>query len=449
MDVNEILLRTVRGHWLLLLACLLLPPLAVGALSLATPTTYTSWTRLQGGTVLPGSETEADAMLNMVKGVATSPEMVRRAFEEVGVVGRDPMKTTAEIDVTRLGSAAVFDMSVTDVDPEIATALAQALATDVVGYLNNAGDARTANLLGGLGNRQKELLDQRQKVAAMLTLTKEPVGSADLAAELSGIDQQLADLSSTMRQLQLGGTSAAGSAGSAAVISPAVSTGRTPTNLLTDLGLALVAGLIVGLLAATILEVLRPRVPDARVFAREIGVPMIGQLAGATKDEVVPDREMGLALSRAAARAEVSQVLLLGPPSAEGLVAIAAALRRLVQPKPIIVASVRRPSPRPRQLADNKRPEPGLARTTAVLEPSTERSGPARPPLDVRALSGQDSDGLAEHVGLVPVVLRFARYSELRRIDDLAAATGWPVIGVIGDPRSAPRWSRSCRSGRT
>jgi hypothetical protein len=25
-------------------------------------------------------------------------------------------------------------------------------------------------------------------------------------------------------------------------------------------------------------------------------------------------------------------------------------------------------------------------------------------------------------------------YAELRRVDDLALATGWPVIGVLGDP---------------
>jgi hypothetical protein len=471
MDVNEILLRTARGHWRLLLVCMLLPPLVVGVLTAMRPTTYTSWARLQGGTVLPGSETEADAMLNMVKGVATSPEMVRRALGEIGVAGRDPVRTAAEVDVSRLGSAAVFDLSVTDVDPRIATPLAQALAKDVVGYLNNVGDARTANLLDGLGKRQKELLDQRQKVAAALTLTKEPVAGADLSAQLSGIDQQLADLSSTMRQLELGGTSAAGSAGSATLISPAVTTGRTPTRLVTDLGLALFAGLVLGLFGATILEVLRPRVPNARMFAREIGVPVIGQLAPAG-DYIVAERETGLALRRAAARAEVSRVLLLGPSDTERLVAAAMALRRLVQPgqldarpHPPQPPEQTRPAPSPRPRTNqastgNGRPVPGLARTAVVTRsaetpsvespsvdtPSVEPRWRATALLDVRALSEHDADkpgqgglGYAEHVGLVAVVPPFARYSELRRIDDLVAATGWLVIGVIDDPRPPTR----------
>ncbi|NMH96651.1 hypothetical protein [Pseudonocardia acidicola] len=453
MDVNEILLRVFRGHWRLLLVCLLLPPLVLGLLAAVTPRTYASWSRIQGGTVLAGSDTEADALLNLVKGVATSNAMVQRALGEAGVTGRDPTTTATRIDVVRLGSSAVFDVSVTDRDPAVATKLDQALATDVVSYLNNAGDARTANLLSGLSDRQKQLQDQRQKTATALALTKDPVASADTAAQLAGIDQQLNDLSSTMRQLQLSGTSA-GSAGSAAVISPAVSTGATPTNLATDLGLALVIGLVAGLLAATVVEVLRPRVPDARAFARGIGVPLIGQLPRTDQGRAA-DPELLFALRRAAQRHEVRRALLVGPGDPQRLAAIAAALRAALNeadPPAGGPGMTPPPSPAPRPAGTNGLHEAGPARTdvrTAVLEAPWEVTrGRTFDRLDVQALTTCDTLRSTDHCGLLPVVPVLARHTALQRLDDLAAATGLPVIGVLGDPGAARRprsWRRLLR----
>ena len=332
MDVNEILLRIVRGHWLLLAACVVLPLLAVAAVEATTPTQWTAVARLQGGTVLPGSDTEADAILNVVKGVATSPALARRAADEAGVADREPTAMAAEIDVARLGSSAVFDLSVTDRDPQAAVALATAVANDVVGYLNNAGDARTANLLSGLQARQKDLFTQRQTTAKALTLAKDPVASADLSAQLSGIDQQLTDLSSAISQLQVSGVSSAGT-GSASVISPPTAAVRAPRAFASRLGLAVAVGLLLGLLLASLVEVLRPRVPDAHAFARRLSVPVLGRVRATRRngpgacDAVELDPGTASTVRRAAARVGARRVLLVGSVPVERQRAVAAVLQ--------------------------------------------------------------------------------------------------------------------------
>ena len=60
------------------------------------------------------------------------------------------------------------------------------------------------------------------------------------------------------------------------------------------------------------------------------------------------------------------------------------------------------------------------------------------------ALVAEDTDRVDGRCGLLPVVPRLASYDELRRVIDLAASTGWPVIGVLADSEppthAGPRW---------
>src|SRR5689334_22679885 len=169
MDVNEVLVRVYRGHWRLFLVCLLVPVLAVGAFVLLSPREYQSSTRLQGGTILPGTDTEADALLNLIDGVATSPAVVNGALRATGL-HRDFTATAANIDVTRLGSSTVFDVTVTDARPGAAVGLAKAVTGSVVAYLNRIGSDRTTSLLEGIAKQEQALAAQRQTTATRLAL---------------------------------------------------------------------------------------------------------------------------------------------------------------------------------------------------------------------------------------------------------------------------------------
>jgi hypothetical protein len=47
---------------------------------------------------------------------------------------------------------------------------------------------------------------------------------------------------------------------------------------------------------------------------------------------------------------------------------------------------------------------------------------------------------LSRDTAILMVVADRAPYRDLAGVEDLAAATGWPVIGVLGEPRRRRGW---------
>src|SRR6185312_15632912 len=94
-------------------------------------------------------------------------------------------------------------ISVTDRRQNVATALASALATAVVDFLTGPGSVRTGPLTDELTATQSSLYAQRKALVASLAALPAKTQSAELTAELSTLDQQLADVSATLRQLQV------------------------------------------------------------------------------------------------------------------------------------------------------------------------------------------------------------------------------------------------------
>jgi capsular polysaccharide biosynthesis protein len=472
MDVNDVFVRVFRGHWRLFLVCLLVPLLVAGALILRPSRTYESSARVQGGTVLPGTDTEADALLNLVDGVATSRAVVTGALHDTHL-HRDPTATATNVTVTRLGSSTVFDVTVKDAQAAAAIGLAQALAGRLVAYLNGVGSARTTNLLDGLAKREQDLTAQRQKTAAALALATDAVSRANLAAQLAGIDQELNDLDGTARQVELGATPG-GSSGAASIISPATSARPAPRHVAADLGLTAVVGLVLGLLLVTALETLRPRVAGARALARDLNAPVVGvlELAGrrrsrrahrrtrAAPEEVVLriEPELLAAVTGAAARLGVDLVLLIGPVPAPCLGQAAAALRNsLCQRSDRATLNGKVPEEtvigQPGSLSQS--PEDSGAGGVAVAHPMVlvaERPAMLQPgavaerrpsPIDVRPFDATDVGVGTANRGLLVLVPPLARLRDARRVGDLAAATGWPLLGVV-----ELRWRSRRRSRR-
>jgi hypothetical protein len=312
-------------------------------------------------------------------------------------------------------------------------------------------------------------------------LTKDPVTVANMTAELSGVDQQLSDINSTIRQLQLAGTSASGSSGAAGIVSPAVSLGVTSRHLAADLGLAAVAGLVLGLLLATLAETVRPRLPGGLAFAREVGVPLIGSLNLRRRDsgpgtsrrrkrahpgfDHDGPAELLLALRAAAGRARVDRVLLTGPAAPAELSAVAERLEELLRSDPaappssnghgLVIghghatteAMVGGAAGSERDGSSDSLPS-GLLGPTLVLGLPTTELGHERAPAPL-AVSPVDDYHAGPHdrVGLLPVVPRFAAQGSVRWLEDFARATGWPVLGALAlDGRSHRR--PGTRSGK-
>ena len=432
MELNEALRRTVAGHWMLVVALIVLPVLVVGTLHLTTVPTYTAAARVQASSTPPGSDTEADAVLSRVDGIATSSTVINQALAKAKITGRSADQLAPEVGVSRLGSSAVFDISVIDRDPRVAVALSAAIAEQLVAFLDGAGSSQPNSLLDQLDQQQTTLRAQRTQLATNLALAKDPVQIANLAAQLASVDQELTDVASSIQSVQ----SQTLSASSAALISTSTQATRVPSKTATDLGLAGLAGLIVALLIATVMEVLRPRVADARAFAREMGAPMLGRLTSRKERDkagAIARPEVRLALRRAADRHTVTVVALTGPPGDGRLAALAADLRAGLTER---TAAYEPPEPE-----DASRNGSGhLATRTGELEARTVTLAPVRPAppesttVRVIALSDVDDETRGQRVGLVAVVPDLTPYAEVRRINDLLAITGWPVIGVLGDP---------------
>ncbi len=106
MDINEAFRRIVAGHLRLITGFLLIPVLAVVALAGTSGHGYLASARIQAATTSIGSETEADALLNRVVGVATSTTIVDQALHTAKIANRSAADVAREVTVSRLGASA-------------------------------------------------------------------------------------------------------------------------------------------------------------------------------------------------------------------------------------------------------------------------------------------------------------------------------------------------------
>ena len=455
MNVNDALQRLWR-HRLLLVLCALLPPLVVLIVGLVVPSTYAATTRLVISASNPGTDTEADAVMNRATGVATSTAVVGQALDSLPASQRAPVaEVIPEISVVRLGSSPVVDVTVIDRDPARAAALATALGPRVVSMINSQGSQGAAQLVAALSAQRDQLIDRRQQLARQLTASAGSGASADVSAQLSSLDQQLSDLGASIGQAQSSNLSTS----SAAVISTPSGAVRAPTHLASDAALALVLGVLAGVVVAAGVEFVTPRVVDARTYAREIDVAYLGRahldadVAGEADGEgtdregadvdgtgALDDPLLPTMLAQSAERNLADAVLLVGPIEPAALAGLARRLDgRLARRR--LGASAKTTSSNGvggHSTADGG----GLA-----LRTSPQRTRASAEAVHVRTLDDTDAteDGraaLTPNAALVVVLPDRARYRDLDEVRDLERATGWPLIAVIAGVRRSPEADR-------
>jgi len=117
MTIDEAVHRVVRGHWLLIAICLLLPVAAVFYLGSKQPPMYEAVGRLQFGTALASSNVQADAASTRALGIVTSPGVVERALVDGGL-DVDPVQFAIDhIDIRRIGVSPVIEVAVSPEEP--------------------------------------------------------------------------------------------------------------------------------------------------------------------------------------------------------------------------------------------------------------------------------------------------------------------------------------------
>jgi capsular polysaccharide biosynthesis protein len=475
VEANEALRRIVVRHRRLIGALVVLSLAVVVPWRLLKTPSYQATARIQAQATAPDVDTQAAAILDRASAVAVSPAVVRSALDAAHLQMPAGWVASREISATSLGGSAVITLTVTAPTAHEATGLARALPGAVVSALNQLATLQTDPAMATLNQQISQLTSERN---GLLNQINSPAnrdtqsvtaGESALLAELTAVNTQLSSLMSTQQQL----LATANTNGSAGVISLPDHATTTSRGVVTYGVLAALLGLVLGLLVATLHEVLRPSIADAETAARDLDVPVLGRIDEAAGRTEPADRGLLTRIDLAARRAAVETLVVTGPVAAGTLIDLAAGLERQ------LAALHARPAGEPdgagrghgkpltadsnggaRRITQEggKMPGPGELNGGAggaldlpTMVTPRHAAGAGRTSLALRALAvGELSPGATPVApALVAMIPDFGPHGELDRISDLSAATGWPVLGVIGIQPARPTGHRHDRRDMT
>ncbi len=404
MEISEVAKRIFRARGLVILAFLLTGLAAGFGVHKGLETkTYTASARLVLSGSVPQNSDWAAALAGTVQGIVTSPAQLSKALAEAGAT-RDIVKFTKEVDTQSLSSSSVLELSVTDPNAGVATAVANTLATFAVATLNAQAQQPSEALLSELQAQIDPLASEIAAIGSELSAARSSASEVtallaqrtDLSQQMTALITKQADIEQQMVQSQ-----------GASVVAPATRPDVTdPSRLPLDLILGALASLILGIGLAVILETLRPTLVGRLAIERALGAPVFGVM---TADSSAPGDLSALSgrLHRAAERARVSTVVLWN---------------------------------RDEDLSD-------VARRLQGTKPSVVRAG--RPSLTVRA--AVPGEPVNPRWALVVVVPPMVPLRTIEEADELRTDEGLTVLGGIIRPRNRRTlwgWRRS-RVART
>ena len=422
MELDEVVGRVLGRHKVLVTVCVVLGLLVALGLQWGHKPLYAASARLVIGTQDATSSAQAQALADTVHALATGTTTVAAALDQIGV-DRNPVTVANDhVQVQALGSSAVVELTVTDRDSKVAVELAGALAQEVVDTRIEGAQAAVTQTLSDLDTQIASLQGQIKSTDAAAAALAPQIGSAvptvanqaraerdQLAAQSLALSGQLDVLLAQRGNIQ---AASVDKPTAAVVDTPTAPALRVPGRLLADLAIGALLGLLIGIALAAVLESLRPSVVGRSALARSIHAPVLAELSGAPDSWGVPEvAEAAMHVEMAAAGADVRRVELIGGDRRTDLDHLAQSIGAAA-PR-IIVSHV------------DSRAARGAG--------SAQSQGSAR-----RGIS-RDANG--RH-GLVVVVPSAIRLSELDRIKDFVAISGWPLLGVIvcnGPGRHAAR----------
>lgn len=333
MTIDEAVHRVVRGHWFLILSCVLAALVASIVWVDRQPTQYQAAGRIQMGTTLAASNVQADAMSQRAYGIATSPDVVSRALGKAHVIADPAIFATDNITVTRVGVSPVLDIAVTADSPEAATTIAQSITNDVIETSNRAAQALTAQSATARTitdarrrNLQKQISDIDEQRATLIPrlVTASPGRALAIQAQLSALtatqteyQRQLADLeaSATAAQQTASSDQQALLAQQALLLDPAsapvlpVAKGMPQQTAIAGL-----LGLLLGLGLASLREAISPSLRSPRAVSYALGAPHLGHIPSSdlgAPESVAALTQIGDRLTLLARGQDVERVFLV------------------------------------------------------------------------------------------------------------------------------------------
>jgi capsular polysaccharide biosynthesis protein len=399
VELQEVARRVVIGHWVLILAMVVVSCGAVVAINVGQAPTYTASTRLVLDAPAPTSGTEATAIADGSKAIVTSPSHIVAALAAAGVT-RDPVILARGITLQPLGTSGVLQLSVQDSDPQTAAKIANALADDLIqtrlavspAAQRAALDDRIKTLddrITAIDQQVAALEDQLQQVHVDPTNPQPAAVQAQILADrITALSNERAALTQEELQLQSQRSSlgVSSSAPTPSVIDRASPPAHPdPPRLPVELALALVIGVVLGVAAASIRETFAPTLASGEAVAKALGVPILGWL---------PDRAGTLPhrLRLAAGAAEVRAVELIGVGDTPDLSALARSLREpgRVDGKGLSIFSA---DDAPARHRNGESPSYGFV----LVTPERIRKGALTPVSELVTVSGRPFLGVIAH----------------------------------------------------
>jgi hypothetical protein len=445
VEASETGRRIFWRHRWLLLVLMILPAVGVVALKEGQPVTYAATAVVQGQDTTPDTTTQVSAIQSRVAAVATDPALVQAAISQAKISRNAVQVAKHDISVGPLSSSAIMAITVTDKSRRVALALSDTLATAVVNQLNQLGVKGNPEL-ASLAATHAQLVARRDQLQSKLST----VGAANastsvqvqsLLSQLAAAEQELANNESEQQQVLATLTTETG----ASVVSLPAAATATSRHTVVYGALAALLGLIVGLLFATLREVLRPTVAQPGAGARELGAVLFGAAEERGGQIVALGRDLPERLNLAAHRAGVLTVVLTGPGSPGRLSLLAARLRgEMPSPEPADGPS-RGPARIEADHGDDASPNGDVRRPAIVTSehrpvglatadwPVGVTAAPSpEPQRTVVTLNDIRLGAPPPDAALVVVLPRFAPHGALDQAADLGVTADWPILGVIG-----------------
>jgi capsular polysaccharide biosynthesis protein len=454
MEMNEVVHRIFGQHWRLIALFVALGIGVPALLHLGDTPSYTASARVVLDTQDPESRSESAAIVDTAKAIATSPAQVRDALQRAGVSGRDAIDVAEHhVSVQGLGSSGVFQLSVSDRDPRIATAVANALAAQVIRGRLAVTQGQVQGVLSGLGQKIDDLDARISYLDARIASLNERIlraASTETATALRSDREEAVQLSAALVQQRSTLETERNSVASTdalrpkpTVLSQAVPpTGADASRLLADMVLGALAGLILGVGLAGIMETFRPTLVGGDALARELRAPVLGALPR-KPEEAASLAEAGDIAARIGLAAEATalrKVALLagGPPVDLGPLA-----ERLQAAFPLDSSA---PAPEVTGTAPAVVSDWGGSVAGARLaSPTTSlRGGKTHPDLRIQPFKLQNgSMNNGSRAGLILVLPTAIKKAELVEVGHLMTVTNMPLLGVITYVH--PRWTHDLR----
>lgn len=426
MEIDEIAARLLRQYWALMALCIV-APLAVIALTVAKqPPLYAASARIVSGSNVPASNAQAQAIVSQVQGIATGRDAAAKALKTIHVTRNLNNFVTGHVSVSGLGGSQVVDLTVTDRDPRVAATVAKVLASEVVQSMNSVGQSGLSSTLKAIDQEIVRLSEQHGVLTAQAAADPK---NQQLQSKVAGLDQVIANFSGDRSRLLIQ-TSTQGLA--TVLDQPVVPQQAQSKALAQKLGLAGVLGLVVGILIASITEIIRPTVPGARRVSRRLGAPTLGQLKSAEMHgEPTPDLEnLAVRLRLAANHADVSTIALIDVNGKYELANLARSLELSLRPPEESLATRADGAD-----DDHEKTLVGESVFGSVLVKGRKLISENHQALHIYPMAQIKHLGTMSSVGLVVMSGPVSRVSRVMALDDLVTSSGWPILGVVGVPR--------------